>query len=228
MAEDRLDNLTRTDQVDQHQKHVRYSKRVRRLRLVLPFLAVVAMAIVFSWDVIKPEQVSTAIPAPDDLKKIVKNEFIAPRFSSRDDDNRPYLITADRAFQSERDQAIVLLENPSGEITVGSETRIDEFGSNQNAMIGIHSKTGEFHQTLQTLKLQDDVKIAHSDGYTLDTRLLHIDIEHGRLHTDQAVYVEGQTMSLNASGMTGLQVDETIRFTGPVRLILKKGFGDAF
>ena len=209
MTDKRLGTLTKNTQSAANTAG--YSKLVRLLRFSLPLFALIILAVVLSWGTLKPE-IIVAQTEELSVADISKNELIKPRFESRDDKNQPYIITADKATQSKEDEDLIILENPSGEITLTSK-----------AIIALQAALGAFEQRQQYLILKDKTKLAHSNGYVLDTEKLHIDIKNNKAWTDTDVRVEGQEGNIIAKGLEVDQTTQALKFIGPAKLMIKDG-----
>jgi len=212
-APDTRDNLTRLLHLGRRKRvrvNRRYSFFVRGLQVLLPVMALGIVVIVMAWP--KMDDAITAIPSEDVIpQKTGQNELINPRFESADADGNPYLITAERAVQDLEDSAAVLMEKP-----------VASLDFNDGEKISGSARHGTYRQQEETLKLEGDIVLKHSNGYTLRTALLDIAIKGGTAVTNQPVTVTGPDATLTAAGMKADNIDEVVIFTGPAKLNLKK------
>ncbi len=187
----------------------RYSKFVKSLRYVLPLLAVVMTVIVVTWDEagrrVAPLKKEELLPASQNIQ----NELLKPVFNSIDDKKQPYTVTADRAVQNRANPDIVELEKPVATITMNSGEKIDA-----NAVSGL------YEQNSQKLNLEGDVHLIHSNGYTLSTEELRVDMAAQKTYSGRDVFIEGPAGTLDATGLEGDAATGAIIFTGPAKVVL--------
>ncbi len=186
----------------------RYTAVIRSLRLILPLVALILTAIVVTWDEgvrVEPLKKEELIPQQENIQ----NELLKPVFNSVDDKNQPYSVTADRAVQSRGNPDLVELTNPLANLAMNDGTKLDG-----------QAKLGLYEQKTQKLNLEGDVKIAHSNGYTLSTQELRIDIATQKAWSGQNVRVEGPDGSIDATGLEGDTNGGALIFTGPAKVIL--------
>lgn len=187
----------------------KYSSFIRSLRFILPFIALVMTVIVLTWNEagqrIEPIRKETVAPQAQN----VENELLKPVFTSTDDKNQPYTVTADTASQNRENPDLIELKNPVAKMTMTDGKKID--GSAQN---------GLYQQKEQKLNLEGSVKISNSDGYTLTTEELRIDLVTQKAFSGRDVLVEGASGTINATGLEGDTGQGVLIFTGPAKVIL--------
>ncbi len=210
-GQNRLDNIAKRG-AETAIHNPRYSKFIRWARLILPIIAAIILTVVFTWSNLTNDMIVPVAGGELSIESIGKNELINPRFESRDAEGKPYTITAKRALQAEGTNDMIVLEDPFGEMTI-----------NQEQKIAIHADNGAYQQDIQRLLLKDNVKIAHSQGTTLDTAELHIDLKQNQAWTDQDVTAQNQDGTITAKGLRANQIDETLKFIGPAKLVLTNG-----
>lgn len=208
------DNLTRLLNLGRGRRvrvNRRYSVVVRSLRLVLPLAALAIVAIVMAW----PKMDSTVAPVrKEDIipQETGRNELINPRFESASKDMQPYIITATRAEQAMDNQKLVLLESPVANVTLAPGSILDA-----------ESINGIYDQGNETLILDGSVVLRHSNGYTLETPYLNVNLKGQTADTEQKVNVFGPDATLEGAGMVADGVRGTLVFTGPAKLIMNRG-----
>ncbi len=207
------DNLTRLLHLGRRKRvrvNRRYSLFVRGMQVLLPVLALGIVVVVMAW----PKMDDAIVPVPrDDIlpQKTGQNELIDPHFESADARGNPYVITAARAVQDLGDSAAVLMDRPVASIDLGNGEKISG-----------HAASGTYRQQEETLRLEGDIALSHSNGYMLYTALLDIAIKGGTATTDRPVTITGPDATLTAAGMMADNTDGTLVFPGPARLTLKK------
>jgi lipopolysaccharide export system protein LptC len=191
-----------------NQKH---TKIVRFLRIILPLIAIAIVGTLLSWSSL--EKTMETIPDHSILPKTIgKNELIEPRFESEDDKKQPFIITAKRAFQSDKDQEIIFLEAPEAEITL-----------NDGAWLAIESNHGAYKQNDERLLLEGLVKLFHDAGYQMETEKLKVNLKNKKAWSETKVSGQGPAGSLLAdNGMTIDTETGIIIFKGPAKLILNR------
>jgi lipopolysaccharide export system protein LptC len=211
----RLERFGKLSGRPQGQLDHNYTRRVRRLRLLLPIIALIIVGVVFAWpkmDQIKPEVVAATAPH----KQTGSNELIKPKFMGQDSNNQPYTVTADSAVQSTEDPDAILLEQPRGHTALADGMTVE-----------VQSAKGAYRQKAQRLTLENNVRLSNSQGYYLDGSRVTVDMITHKAWSDQPVQGAGPAGTIRA---TGLQADTTtgvLVFTGPATLTLNdamKGF----
>lgn len=185
-----------------------YTSFVKSLRLILPLLALVMTVIVLTWDEgtrVAPPKKQELIPTAQNIQ----NELLKPVFNSVDDKNQPYSITADRATQNRDNPDLIELQKPVATLAMNSGEKIDG-----NAAIGL------YEQKAQKLNLEGAVRLMHSNGYTLSTEELRIDLSAQKAYSGHDVRVEGKGGTIDSTGLEGDMGTGTLVFTGPAKVIL--------
>ncbi len=188
----------------------RRSHIIRKLRLILPLIALAMTVVVVTWDQggrhAQPLKKEEVLPASQNIE----NELLKPVFNSVDDKNQPYTVTADRAVQSRSNPDLLDLENPKASLTQADKTTL-----------GAQSVKGTYEQKTQKLNLNGDVVLTYSEGYTLKTQELRVDIPTQKAFSGRDVFIEGPAGTLEAKGLEGDATSGALVFTGPARVLLK-------
>lgn len=206
-----------------------YSRIIRRVRLILPILALIIVGVIFTWGNMNDTRVMPVQNQNQNQNQgqgqgqtqadITKNELTSPRFESRDEKAQPYTITADRATQSRDQDDLIELENPVGDILL-----------NDGHWLALKAQSGRFSQDSQHLDLTGNVQIFHDAGYQMNTEKLFIDLKANHATSDAMIEGHGPAGTLKATGLKADRTAQTLRFFGPARLTLnlQKDNGDAF
>lgn len=205
----KLDRLIRErDTIGHH--NPKWSRFVRRMRFILPLLALGLFAIVFVWGDIQSNNI---IPTSEEAAKLAptigKNELVNPRFESVDKDNQPFVMTAKRALQDSADENLVMLEEPNGNVKLKS-----------GETITITSERGSFRQNNKMLLLRGGVVMKHDAGYQLQMEEIDVDLNNNTAVSKVDVTGEGPEGTLQAKGLQGTGDTGHIIFNGPAKLIL--------
>ena len=206
------DNLTRLLNLGRRRRpriNRRYTAIVRSLRLVLPLAALVIVTIVVAW----PRMDEAMAPIPKDAlipqAAIGKNELIDPHFESTNSDQQPYVITAARAVQSQKEEALILLEQPKADVTL-----------EKGDMLHARSERGAYRQDTEMLVMDENVVLRHDSGYTLESERMNVSMKDQLAWTDLPVSGEGPSGTLEATSMNANNITGKIVFTGPAKMII--------
>jgi len=204
----RLGKLTVDEERTTHVNRA-YSGFVRSLRFILPLVAIVMTLIVVTWDEagqrVEPLRKEQVIPASENIQ----NELLKPVFNSIDDKNQPYTVTADRAVQGRDNPDVVELDRPVAELAL-----------NDGGKIKGQAASGLYEQKSEKLNLEGGVQILHSNGYTMNTEELRIDLATQKAYSGRDVTITGPDGTLNATGLEGDTNMGSLIFTGPAKVIL--------
>lgn len=174
------------------------------MRGFLPVIALMALGVVIAWPLVNEwkqeklskyhlsklsaEDIALTAPAAGHPAQI---QVMKPEFTGRDEQGRPYVITATRVLQdvqvADPQSGIMTLENPVAHLTT-NETKKET--------VTLQSVRGVYDPKKQTLQLNDKVVMTHSDGYTLNMQDLFVDLVQGLSKTQTSVAGEGPLGSL--------------------------------
>lgn len=190
----------------------KYSSFVKSLRLILPLVALIMTVVVLTWDEagsrFAPVKKEEVIETPQNIQ----NELLKPVFNSVDSKNQPYTVTADSATQNRSNPDLIDLDKPVASFLMNTGEKI-----NGNAAHGL------YEQKAQKLNLDGAVHLIHSNGYTLKTEELRVDLASGKAYSGRDVRVEGPSGSIDATGLEGDSNTGALVFTGPATVILYSG-----
>ncbi|MGE0723980.1 MAG: LPS export ABC transporter periplasmic protein LptC [Alphaproteobacteria bacterium] len=197
--------IPRTRRID-----VRYSRFVWLLRYLLPMLAIALIALVALWPQIYHSvdlfRLQTVQLDPSEVSTL---RMTNARYQGIDQQNRPYLVTADVAIQNPKDKNFLALEGPKADITL--ET---------GAWVSLGADTGVYDNAQHTLDLIGDVRLFHDSGYTFETRSVRIDLNTTAAEGREAVAGHGPGGTIQAEGFRILEKGDVIQFTGKSRLVM--------
>jgi lipopolysaccharide export system protein LptC len=186
----------------------RHSRRVRFLKLALPIGGAASMMIIvaaylyslFSLPSIDPGEARVA-----DGKLVMSN----PKISGADSNNRPYTLTADRAVQDANNPTRVTLEKIAGKFSIDDDNAAD-----------VKAGTGVYDSVKKTLVLSGKVAVDTGDGMSIRMEGASIDIETGRLTTDQPVSVDTGRAQVRSQSLIVEDEGKRIVFDKGVRMTL--------
>jgi lipopolysaccharide export system protein LptC len=182
-----------------------YSQRVRRLRVVLPAVALVTLGVVLLWPRIRAEfHHPTTTSAEERQAKMVKGRYVGS-----DSHGRPYTITYDSARQASGGGPITMI-NPLAELTL------------QNGhWVVVKADEARYDQTAATIDLRGHVELLHDEGYQFASERARVEFNKNLIWTDRAVTGQGPKGEIVARGLREVNNGDTIVFTGPARMILR-------
>ncbi len=187
-----------------------YSKLVRRLRLMLPIVALIIIAVLFAWPSMQTQQIPSI---EDEAKETLsgRKELLNPVFESVDRKNQPYKVIAKRAIQGETEDNLIILEEPTGNITMES-----------GEILNVLANNGAYRQDIQRLFLKGNVELLYSDKFKLETEELDIDMRESQAWSKTNVRAIGPMGVVTALGLEARNAEGLLVFTGPAKLILNE------
>ena len=189
----------------------RRSSRLTTIKLMLPVVALLTVGYLVYWwyvhnresviNVATPDQPSTAVPM------VTVNNF---KYSSTDNQNRPYTIIADSAAQPQ-DKTVdtITLVRPQANFTLAG-----------NHWMTITAKNGFYHRNADTVDLQGDVTMDHDNGMTFTTKAAQVDMKAKVAAGSDPVQGHNATSNINSQGFRILDGGDVIIFTGKTLLKL--------
>lgn len=210
--DDSLDLLVRKEKdIQGHaQKSHQHSVLVRRMRLVLPVVALGMVVVLMVWT--NREAPLTPVPREQiSPQTISQNELINPKFQSEDKSSQPYTITADKAIQNAEDMNTVILDKPVADMTLKS-----------GGWVSLKAVNGQYKQAEGNLSLDGNVEIHHDSGYELHTEKMDIDVSGQTIQSDTPVTGHGPSADISATGLSADGTTDTMIFKGPAKLILRQ------
>lgn len=206
-----------------------YTNHIVFLRIFLPLVAVIALAVVIIWPLysgwmlrqqtansttrLRAEEIAMTLPkagAPAQL------QVTKPEFSGVDREQRPFKITADKIIQE------VTIDNPTGgAIALDQPKAIMVLDAQNTVQATLQAMKGLYDQQKQTLILTEQVRLTHTDGYVLDMQDLFVDLATGSSKTSYPVQGNGPLGSLSGQSLEVRQHGQHLILHGPSKVILK-------
>lgn len=186
-----------------------YSKTVRRLRLILPMIAVAIVAALFTWVSFDDEGAIIENPPLEETKKTAQNELLNPNFESTDNQGRPYSVTALKASQDDNDENLVRLEKPQGTIKL-----------QQNETLTLQAEQGRYHQEQKTLHLTGAVNLLYNQNYEITSSAVQVDLNNSIAWSQNDTQGGGPLGTVKAKGFEIDVGSEKLILQGPATLTL--------
>ncbi|MEX0921561.1 MAG: LPS export ABC transporter periplasmic protein LptC [Rhodovibrionaceae bacterium] len=188
-----------------------YTRFARFMRYLLPAVAAALIALLIFWPRIQGEVagmtgfgVSGQPPVEEDGTTAKR-----ARFEGVDGKNRPFSISAERAFQPNGDSNRIVLDSPEADITL-----------NDGSWVAVTAERGDYRQNGETLELRGQVNLFHDKGFEFYTESVDVDLESGVAQGSQAVQGQGPFGHIAAEGFELRDNGQTIVFTGKTELVV--------
>jgi lipopolysaccharide export system protein LptC len=136
-------------------------------------------------------------------------EIKAPVYRGFDNQNQPYLVSAETAKHTGVDRYD--LTAPRGDLTMHNGTWLQ-----------IRSKKGVYIQHADQLDLSVDVTLYRADGTLLQTAAATMDMHKGVATSSLYTHAEGPFGTLDAEGFTLVDKGGIVQFHGPAKLVLNE------
>ena len=188
------DQIKRLERLKQRRSppvsHRRYSRFVRVMKILLPSLAAVLLALVVVWPRLRFDdprfRIGFAQLSPQSVQALSMQNA---RYLGLDQNNHPYSLTSDRATQEDANPDIVDLDQPKADFT-----------SKDGSAIFVQADRGYYHQKAQLLDLVGTVNLFHEKGYELHTERAEIDLADSSAHGEVPVHGQGPQGLLQGQG----------------------------
>ena len=190
-------------------RHVaRHSQAIRWLRWIAPAAALAIAGTVILWPTIWTD-IQRAVSLLPILVNTDARGFHVVSLTMRgvDDDNQPYMITAETATKFDPD---------AKEIELAS-TNIDITTQNGEWMY-VSGDSGVYRNDEDVLELYDNVTFYHDNGYEFYMHSAIVDIGEGTAESFEEVQGQGDFGTITSNGITVLERGDVIIFRGPVVL----------
>jgi lipopolysaccharide export system protein LptC len=185
----------------------RHSRLVRVLRVAVPGMVILAMAVIVGISVFNPFRILTKLPV--DIGNLVvsgtKITMETPHLSGFSPDGRPYEMWAKTATQDLTDPDNVELATLRAKVLM-------EDGSTMT----MDARTGVFNSKTQLLNLHKDIFLQSSTGYEARMTQAVIDIAKGTVASEEQVDVKLLNGTLVGQRLRITDHGELVRFEGGV------------
>jgi lipopolysaccharide export system protein LptC len=182
-----------------------YSRLVRQLRIILPAVAVLTVAVVILWPKIRAEfSPPTEMSSDERQAKMVNGRYVGS-----DSHGRPYTVTYESAQQPPGGGPIEMV-NPTAELTL------------QNGhWVAIKAAQGRYDQAAGLIDLSGSVELFHDDGYRFMTEKAHVEFNKNLVWGERAVTGRGPRGEIVGRGFRVINNGDAIVITGPAKLLLR-------
>jgi len=182
-----------------------YSRLVRRLRIILPTIVVLTVAIVILWPKIRAIFIQPTQTTKDERQA----KMVNGRYVGSDSHGRPYTVTYESALQPPGGGPIEMT-NPTAELTL------------QNGhWVAVKAQEGRYDQQAGLLDLSGHIELFHDDGYRFMTEQAHVEFNKNLVWGERAVTGRGPRGEVVGRGFRVINNGDSIVITGPAKLLLR-------
>jgi lipopolysaccharide export system protein LptC len=184
----------------------RHSRRVRRLKVVLPVLAVL-MAGGFVGYSYLATPASVAIDTEGSTVAEGKLVMDSPKLEGFTKDGRPYSVNATRATQDFDKQDIISLDGIDAKMPVEQEN-----------WARVEATSGVYDRTANTLDVPTDILVTTTDGMVAKLKSAFLDINNGSLKSATPVDIQSHGSRITADSMSVMENGKRVIFETRVRV----------
>jgi lipopolysaccharide export system protein LptC len=195
----------RADAFSRAEKH---SRRVRRLKVVLPLLAVVLAAGFVGYSFVStpsPVAIETEGSAFTEGKLVMNS----PKLEGFTQDGRPYSVKAARATQDFDKQDIISLDGIDAKMPIEAEN-----------WARVEATSGVYDRTANTLDVPTDILVTTTDGMVATLKSAFLDIANGSLKSTTPVDIQSHGSRITADSMAVLENGKRVIFETRVRVYI--------
>lgn len=190
----------------------RHSRFVRLLRIAVPAVVLLSMAVIVGISVFNPFRILTQLPV--DLGNMVvsgtKITMETPHLAGYSPEGRPYELWAKAATQDITDPDNVELATLRAKVMMEDKSTMT-----------LDARNGKFNSKTQLLYLNNDIFLQTTTGYEARLTEAVVDIGKGTVESDQPVDVKLLNGTLLGQRMRITEHGDLVRFEGGVSMNLK-------
>lgn len=201
-------SITRADAFGRAERH---SRRVRRLKVMLPTLAVMMAAGFVGYSfVATPGSAAIDVGTPTLAEgKLVMD---SPKLEGFTGDGRPYAVSATRATQDFDRQDIISLDGIDARMPIETET-----------WARVEAQTGVYDRMANTLDVPTDIVVTTTDGLVAKLQSAFVDIANGTLKSTAPVDIQSNGSRIVAGSMSVLDSGKRVLFEQRVKVNIDLG-----
>ena len=187
-----------------------YSHFVHYAKLGLPAIAVGIVLLLIIWPEFHTDNRRIDLVAGDASFTVDGiNRATNTRFTGVDNKNRPYSVVADSVAQMDDRAERFEFVNPRATISLSEE-----------GPTSLAAPLGQYLHKQRSLELQGGVLMRRENAYEFRTERASINLKSGEAQVETPVTGDGEFGKINARGLTAEDNGRTLKFRGPVRLVL--------
>mgnify|MGYP006208029001 CR=1 FL=1 len=191
---------------DTYRRAMSHSRRVRRLRILLP---VVALGITLAFVAVSlvrglmPDELQIESAKIEDGKVVMEK----PAIAGRNSEGVRYSLRAERALQDIKNPNMITLESIAAAVPV-----------NDKVLARVVATSGIFDRGANLLNLDKPFTLNLSSGIDAQFGSANLDIGGGTMKTDDPVAIQTKGASIVANSLEMKDKGRTMIFTGAVKL----------
>lgn len=194
---------------DAYERAARHSRRVKRLKIVLPIVAVVIAVIFAAVSIVRtmlPEELHIENATIENGKIVMQN----PAISGRNKQDISYSMKAERALQDIANPDLITLEKIHAEMPVNDKTI-----ATVDATSGLYDRGGN------TLDMNAPFTISMNNGVIADFQSAYLDINAGEMQSKKPIAIRMSGGSIVAQEMRMTDKGRVISFEGMVKVVVE-------
>ena len=189
----------------------RHSLLVGTMKVMLPALAAGIVLVLIAWPRLVPQDRDFRLSVSDLASEEVDNlTMVNPRYRSRDEQNRPFTVVAERAVQASSGADQVELFAPQAEMTL-----------NDGSWVTVTAAQGVYNRKSEHLQLHNGVQLFHDRGFQFETPKAEVDLKAGTAQSDAPVNGHGPEGQIEAQGFHILDNGARIIFKGKSHMTIR-------
>jgi lipopolysaccharide export system protein LptC len=190
----------------------RHSLLVGTMKVMLPALAGAIVLVLIVWPQLAPDDRDFRLSVSDLASDEVENlTMVNPRYRSRDAENRPFTVVAERAVQESSGAAEVELSAPQADMTL-----------RDGGWVTVTADQGLYDREREYLQLENGVRLFHDRGFQFETPQANVDLKAGTARSDRPVSGHGPEGQIDAQGFRVLDKGARILFTGESKMLIRE------
>lgn len=193
------------------------SRTIDVLRVLLPAVALILVALAVAWPQIMRGTVGIAVPifATGDDGETDRLRMASPRYVGQTKRSRPYELTAASASLDPLEANIIHLDRPAADLALG------EAGD-----VHLNAVAGTYDRDADKLLLDGGIEVVTSSGYRFATPSARVNLAQGQVRGWQPIEGAGPTGKLSADRFEIKEAGDILRFEGRVKVTLLPPAGD--
>lgn len=187
-----------------------YGRIVGWLKLILPTVAILLVALVILWPFLK-QDASRFSAALTNARALVTEhlEVNEASYSGVGDDGQRYTVTAQSVQQDSVEAMNVQFRGPQADISL-----------TDGSWILISSETGSLDRESQILELNENVNLFHDQGYEFRTENATLDLIGGSAYGFAPITGQGPFGAVEGEGFEVQDRGAQIKLTGRARVLI--------
>lgn len=187
----------------------RHSRRVSVLKRVLPLSAGI-LAVAFAAYSYSVTPGSVSINVAESAISDGRLVMASPKLEGFTRENKPYSMSAVRAFQDLTNTGLIELEDISAKLPFDNDT-----------VVTLNSPGGMYNRDANTLDIKSSLSVKTSDGMSADLKSAFIDIATGSVRTKEPVDIKLKGTRVQADSMTIEDRGKRMVFDKRVRMVIE-------